>query len=226
MDSLPAGAVPGTLTEAFQDISTITHRNVRIFGNVLETVDLNLYLRLGPNLDILEGPDPRVISIEFNETNNSVGDPAACKANQQNKPATGTNAPINSLGSDCDDYALISKLNLDSVELPANSPFGNPVKAFIDFRLSATIDSGALVCTGITGQQPGDCGSYVADSQDPKVIVYTAEGRSDTLTIQSRIRGDIPDDRPIPLFVIGDVEPHALNNVVNFWVPNGGRTIK
>ncbi len=159
---------------------------------------------MGPSNLILGGPAPRVFHIDFNETINAAG----C----HDQPPTGTNAPINPLGSTCDDYAIVSALDLSSVFLPAGSPFGNAVPAFIDFQLSAVPGSGALVCNGVPLQQPAACGSYVG----PDVIVYTAEGSTNTVTIQARIR-EVTIGHPTPLFVIGDVEPHALGNIVNFW---------
>jgi hypothetical protein len=110
-----------------------------------------------------------VISIDFNETANQ-----PTNAQCLDQPPTGTNAPVNPLGNiygftPCDDYALISNLNLSSVFLPANSPFGNTVDAWIDFRLNAGLagSTGALVCTGIAGQQPERCGIWRATGRSP-----------------------------------------------------------
>ena len=96
----------GTLTDTFQPVTTITHYNRPIQHNFLEAVDINLFLRLGPGEVILGGPAARVFSIDFFETFNTAG---TC-GNASNQPATGTNAPTNPLGSQCDDYAIVAGL--------------------------------------------------------------------------------------------------------------------
>ena len=48
------------------------------------------------------------------------------------------------------------------------------------------------------------------------MIIYTAENATNTLSVQARLRpADIGP--PLPLFVIGDVEPHDIGDVVTFW---------
>ena len=85
-------------------------------------------------------------------------------------PAVG--APVNPLGSTCDDFAIVSGLDLTSIFLPAGS-VANAVDYTVDFRLFAAPDSGALVCDGST-EQPAACAGYAdfrpsaaAASDDP-----------------------------------------------------------
>src|SRR5262245_26901130 len=67
------------------------------------------------------------VTANFTETNND----GACNAQP---PAAG--APVNPLGSACDDFALISGLDLTSIFIPANT-VGNTVDYVVDFRLFA-----------------------------------------------------------------------------------------
>ena len=193
----------GTMTDTvWTDVTTVRHHNNPIDGssNVLRTVDIHSFLRLGAAGTIVDTPSPTIIKVTFTETPND----GTCSV----VPVAG--APVNPLHSNCDDFAIISGLDLASIFLPAGA-VGNPVAMFIDFRLSATTNDGAIVCDGSTGQ-PAACGSYAG----PDTIVYTAEGRDNSLTVQAQLR---PADVgvAVPLFVIGDVEPHAVGDVVNFW---------
>ena len=184
----------------FTDLTVIKHFNkvIGLGSNVLRTVDINALLRLGPDpAPIL---DDATTSFVFTETVND----GACN----DVPTVG--APVNPLGSDCDDFALVSGLDLTSIFIPAGT-VGNPVDYNVDFRLFATPGSGALVCDG-SDSQPAACAGYAG----PDVVVYTAEGSTNTLSLQALLRPADPD-RPLPLFVIGDVEPHAVGDVVNFW---------
>jgi hypothetical protein len=181
------------------DVSVLTHFNKVIDNrsNILRTVEIRSQLRLGPD------PTPVLLNLPvqavfFTETNN-----ADCTV----VPAVG--APVNPLGSTCDDFAIVSGLDLTSIFLPAGS-VGNAVDYTVDFRLFAAPDSGALVCDGST-EQPAACAGYAG----PDVVIYTAEDSTNTLKVQARLRPAAP--QPLPLFVIGDVEPHAVGNVVNFW---------
>lgn len=201
--SLKAVGLAGNLTDAaWTDVTIVSHHNNTInnASNVLRTVEIHSFLRLGAAGTIVDSPAPSVVKVTFKETLND-GD---CT----DLPAAG--APVNPLGSDCDDFAVVSGLDLTSIFLPPGA-VGNVVGLFVDFRLSATPGSGALVCDG-SAAQPAVCGSYAG----PDIIVYTAEGGDNSLSTQARLR---PQDtgNPLPLFVIGDIEPHAVGDVVNFW---------
>lgn len=192
----------GNLTElVWTDVTTVRHHNSPIDGasNVLRTVDIHAILRLGALGTIVDTPSPTITKVTYFETPNGT-----CNV----VPVTG--APLNPLGSICDDFVIVSGIDLASSFLPAGA-VGNPVAMFIDFRLSSTTTSGALVCDGKLGQ-PAACAGYTG----PDTIIYTAEGGDNSLTVQARLR---PADVgvAVPLFVIGDVEPHAIGDVVNFW---------
>ena len=192
----------GNMTDlVWTDVTTVRHHNSAIDGtsNVLRTVDIHALLRLGALGTIVDTPSPTITKVTYIETPNGT-----CNV----VPVAG--APVNPLGSTCDDFVIVSGLDLASLFLPANA-VGNPVAMFIDFRLAAIADDGAIVCDGSTNQ-PSLCAGYAgADT-----IVYTAEGRDNSLTVQAQLR---PADVgvAVPLFVIGDVEPHAVGDVVNFW---------
>jgi hypothetical protein len=182
------------------DVSVLTHFNevINNQSNILKFVQVRSDLRLGPD------PNPLLIhlphtGINFTETNNAV----ACNV----VPAFG--APANPLGSVCDDFAIVSGLDLTSIFIPAGT-VGNAVDLNVDFRLFAEPGSGALVCDG-TASQPAACAGYAG----PDIVIYTAEDSTNTVKVQALLRP--AEQRPIPLFVIGDVEPHALGDVVNFW---------
>jgi hypothetical protein len=193
----------GQIQEAlWTDITVVTHFNkvINNQSNILRTVEIHSNLRLGPD------PTPLIVdlpfsltTVTFTETNND----GACNF----VPAVG--APVNPLGSNCDDFALVSGLDLTSIFLPAGT-VGNPVDYTIDFRLFAEASSGALVCDGSVAQ-PAACAIYPG----PFVVIYTAENSTNTLKVQALLRPAAV--RPLPLFVIGDVEPHAVGDVVNFW---------
>ena len=192
----------GTMTDVgWTDVTTVRHHNIPIagFSNVLRTVDIHSILRLGADGTIVDTPSPTITKITFTETLNN----GACTV----VPVAG--APVNPLKSKCDDFVIVSGLDLASIFLPAGA-VGNPLAMFIDFRLSATANDGAIVCDGSTGQ-PAACLGYAG----PDTIVYTAEGRDNSLTVQAQLRPATVD--PVALFVIGDVEPHAIGDVVNFW---------
>lgn len=193
----------GNLTDAgWTDVTIVRHHNNVIAGgsNMLRTVEIRSFLRLGAAGAIVDTPAPSITKISFTETAND----SSCT----DLPAAG--APLNPLGSNCDDFVVVSGLDLAPIFLPAGA-VGNPVAMFVDFRLFATPGAGALVCDGST-DQPVVCGAYAG----PDTIVYTAEGSNNSLSLQARLR---PADvgGAVPLFVIGDVEPHAIGDVVNFW---------
>ncbi len=192
----------GVLQEGiWTDITVFTHVNkiIDARSNVLRTVDILARLRLGP--DPAPIANDATTSITFTETPNS----PTCTV----QPAVG--APVNPLGSPCDDFALVSGLDLTSIFIPAGT-VGNPVDYNVDFRLFATPGSGALVCDG-SDDQPAACGGYDGSFG---IVVYTAEGSTNTLSVQALLR---PADvgQPLPLFVIGNVQPHGIGKVVNFW---------
>lgn len=182
------------------DITVIQHFNHVIDGrsNILKTVDINSILRLGRARGTIQ--DSETTSVTFTETLND----GTC----DDVPTFG--APMNPLGSNCDDFALVSGLDLTSQFIPAGA-VGNRVAYTVDFRLSAASGSGVLVCDG-SADQPDACEDY----SGPFVVIYTAEGSTNTLSVQARLR-PASVGQPLPLFVIGDVEPHAVGDVVNFW---------
>jgi cysteine-rich repeat protein len=191
----------GNLTDTtWTDITIVRHHNniISDLSNVLRTVDIHSFLRVGPVGAIADTPAPGVTKISFTESPNN----GVCNLS----PAAG--APVNPLGSNCDDFAIVSSLDLAPVFIPVGT-VGNTVAMFVDFRLSAAPGAGALVCDG-SPEQPGNCGGYVG----PTAIVYTAEGSDNQLSLQARLR---PASAPIPLFVIGDRAPHLVGNTVNFW---------
>ncbi len=193
----------GIMTDAgWTDVTIVSHHNNVISGqsNLLRTVEIHSFLRLGAAGTIVDTPAPSITNITFTETFND----STCT----DSPAAG--APLNPLGSNCDDFVVVSGLDLAPIFLPAGS-VGNPVAMFVDFRLFATPGAGALVCDGST-DQPAACGAYAG----PDTIVYTAEGSDNSLSLQARLR-PANVGGPVPLFVIGDVEPHAIGDVVNFW---------
>ena len=195
----------GVLTESlWTDVTTVRHHNTVIAGgsNVLRTVDIHALLRLGALGTVVDKPSPSITRVTYTETAN--------KANKDlctDQPVDG--APVNPLGSLCDDFVVIKGIDLASLFLPANE-VGNPVAMFINFRLFALPDSGALVCNGKSGQ-PALCGTYAGLD----TIVYTAEGRDNSLTVQAQLQK--ASVGPVPLFVIGDRQRHAIGDVVNFW---------
>ena len=193
----------GNLTELiWTDVTTVKHHNtvIDVNSNVLQTVDIHAILRLGPLGTIVDTPSPTITKVSYVETAND----GACF----DVPVLG--APVNPLGTNCDDFVVVSGIDLASLFLPAGA-VGNPVAMFIDFQLFATETSGALVCNGKLGQ-PAKCGTYAGLD----TIVYTAEGGDNSLTVQARLR-PASVGGPVPLFVIGDVQPHAIGDVVNFW---------
>jgi hypothetical protein len=212
-NGFPAAAKPGLSAFLLQgqfgliqeglwtDISVFTHFNneINALSNILDTVQIQSLLRLGPDPAPLVVPLPSQ-TVFFKETFNAAGQCTAV-------PAAG--APVNPLGSTCDDYAIVRGLDLTSIFIPKGT-VGNPVDYNVDFRLFAEPNSGALVCDGSAAQPPA-CQRYAG----PDIVIYTAESSTNQLKVQALLRPAA--QRPIPLFVIGDVEPHALGNVVNFW---------
>ncbi len=185
------------------DVTVVSHDNhiIDARSNALRTVDIHSNLRLGPD------PTSVIVDLPFTTTSSTFTETPnkrVCNV----VPAFG--APVNPLGSICDDFALVSGLDLASIFLPEGT-VGNPVGYNVDFRLFATPGSGVLVCDG-SALQPAKCAGYPG----PFVVIYTAEGSTNTLSVQARLR-PATVGRPLPLFVIGDVEPHAVRNVVNFW---------
>ena len=200
--SLRVEGKAGLLTDAaWTDITIISHFNKSISdqSNVLRTVDILSKFRLGTG-ELPAGP----ITVAFTETANS----SPCGLVPV-PPNGGTiPPPSNPLGGICDDFAIVSGIDLASVFIPAGA-LGNPGALFVDFRLFALPGAGAIVCDG-SATQPAACLGY----NGADTVIYTAENSTNSLNLQARLR---PVPATIPLFVIGDVEPHAIGDVVNFW---------
>jgi hypothetical protein len=166
----------GFLTDAaWTDITLIEHRNNVISGNVLKTVAIDSILRLGP--DPFSFPSPNTVLINFRETPN--GGP--CTAS----PAAG--APVNPLGTTCDDFVTIDSLDLSSVDLGGG--------LFVDFRLDPR--DGALVCSGVPANDPAACLGYTGTT----IIIYTGEADTNSLAVQARLRLAVPE--PASLLLLG-----------------------
>lgn len=203
--SLRVDGKVGNLTDAgWTDITVVTHFNKIISdqSNVLKTVEILSKFRLGTG-EIPAAP----IKITFTETPNDVGPCTIVPA-----PANGGTIapPANPLGGQCDDFAIVSGINLASVNVPLGA-LGNADELYVDFRLFATAGSGALVCDGSV-TQPAACAGYNGSD----IVIYTQENSTNTLSLQGKLRV-VPPPPGIAMFVIGDVEPHAIGNVVNFW---------
>ena len=201
--SLRVEGKAGLLTDAdWTDVTIITHFNKIISdqSNILRTVDILSKFRLGTG-ELPAG----AITVTFTETPNDRG-----TCNIAPVPANGGSIPppINPLGGKCDDFAIVSGINLASVFVPAGA-LGNPGALFVDFRLFALPGAGAIVCDG-SATQPAACAGYNGSD----TVIYTAENSTNSLNLQAKLR---PVPPTIPLFVIGDVEPHAIGDVVNFW---------
>jgi hypothetical protein len=149
------------IDSGWSDITVIEHKNTVVTGNVLKTVSIDSIFRLGPDPFAVEVPDS--VLLNFRETPNSTCGVA---------PLPG--APVNPLGSRCDDFVIVQFLDLSSLALGGG--------VFVDFRLDAR--EGALVCTGVPGVDPIACGGYVG----PHIIVYTAENDINVLAVQGRLR--------------------------------------
>ena len=166
----------GFLTDLdWQDITLIEHHNNIISGNALQTIEIDSILRLGA--DPVAIADPETLVINFRETRNLTCGVA---------PLPG--APINPLGSTCDDFFLVEALNLAPIALGGG--------VFIDFRLDPR--DGALVCTGVPANDPPACGGYVGNA----IIVYTAESDTNSLAVQARLRV-VPVAEPATLLLLG-----------------------
>jgi hypothetical protein len=170
----------------WRDITLINHHNNPISGNVLNAVDIDSILRLGP----FGFPNPDTVTINFTETINTAT-VAGCTA------SAGSGAPVNPLGSRCDDFVRVGSVDLSSIFLPAGTLALDQPDLFIDFRLDPRL--GALVCTGLPGQ-PAACGAYSGTA----IIIYTDETATHGLAIQGRIRFptiDVPE--PASLLLLG-----------------------
>jgi hypothetical protein len=225
----------GTLSGAWTNITEIDHHNRVINANVLESVNILSWFQLGTAGILVDGPAPTRVSVNFAETYN----PTNCYAPDR-RPVPG--APINPLGTSCDDYAIIDGFDLASVPI-AQGALGNEQpseNALIEFQLAPGAASGslALVCPGSNlkpdqTQDPRCTDTGLSDGipyDGPEVIVYTGENSDNTLLVQARL---IPDPG-LPRFVIGNCEyeqwklkkgqtPPADNGIrelfddVNFW---------
>jgi len=175
----------GFLTDAaWTDITLVRHQNNVISGNSLDTVSIDSILRLGP--DPFPIADPDTVTTSFRETVNFA---ATGDCTVQARPT----APINPLGSPCDDFFVLAALDLSSVTIPAGIFFPFPVT--IQFRLDPR--DGALVCTGVPANDPAACGGYTGS----EIIVYTAENDINSLAVQARLIAVVPS--PASLMLLG-----------------------
>ncbi|MEO8304101.1 MAG: hypothetical protein ABI724_08270 [Betaproteobacteria bacterium] len=179
----PAGVLSDD-PAVWTDVTSIDHFNHVIFGNFLAQAQVQSLLRINGNV-VDTGGGPSLTTIEFVETPNHTLDGVE---NCKDLPAT--TAAINPLGSNCDDYAFVSGLDLSPVQI-------TPTLG-ARFRLAATPDSGALVCPGVLAGQPEACGTYDGNEG---ILIYTAENSQNHFSIQAQLFSG-----PLPLFVIGDCE--------------------
>ena len=167
--ALRISGLSGLLTDAdWTDITLIEHRNQVITGNVLKSLSIETILRFGSDPGALAINDS--ILLGFRETPN-----ASCTV----APLPG--APINPLGSTCDDFFIVESLDLATIAIGGG--------LFIDFRLDAR--EGALVCTGQPAVDPAACGGYTGSA----VLVYTGENDINLLAVQARLR---LESTPVP----------------------------
>lgn len=166
--ALQSNGLFGQLTDAaWTDVNIINHQNNVISGNVLAAVSIDTIFRLGP--DPAPIPVPSTTNVEFTETLNLT---SGCTA------SAGPGAPINPLGSTCDDFFFVDGIDLTPILIPAEV-FG-PNAILVSFRLDPR--DGALVCTGDPGQ-PAACGAYAG----PDILLFTREADINSLALQARL---------------------------------------
>ena len=166
--ALEVNGLFGTLTDAaWTDVTLLRHQNTVISGNALNTISIDSILRLGTDPGSIA--DPSSDAIRFRETLNLS---SGCTE------SAGPGAPINPLGSECDDFFLVAGIDLAPIFIPAGVL--GPQAFTIIFRLDPR--DGALVCTGEAGQ-PAACGSY----DGPDILVFTREADINSLAVQARL---------------------------------------
>jgi hypothetical protein len=224
--SVEGGPGPNLTDAAWTDITIIQHQNNVILGNFLEYAEVHSLLTLGggPPLD---GPGGSVTGVDFFETLNYNTGTIAQDCIIQ--PIA--NAPVNPLGTRCDDFAFVSGLDLT----PLGPIIVGGLPYQVKFNLATTNNATALVCPGKNfSPQDARCkDSANVTYNGDDFLIYTAEGGTNQFSIQAKL---VPIDiqNPFPTFVVGDCEydqaklkknetPPPDNNirevldVVNFW---------
>ena len=213
-------------------ITKVIHHN-HVIGpgsNVLSTVDISSFLRVGTPLVAIDGPAGSITSVVFTETRNFPGQsPTNCASPGGVLLA---NPVGNTIGSQCDDFAFVSGLDLSPLFIP-QGVVGNPTALQVNFRMTSPglnpgLPDGALVCGAPPGQAPNPnplCNGFTG----PPIVIYTAERGNNSFQVEAQLSPFIT----VALFVIGDCEapgklkkgevPPPDNNLreigdeVNFW---------
>jgi len=186
-------------------ITTVIHHNhvVGPLSNVLSTVDISSFLYLGNPPVPIDGPAGSITSVVFTETRNFPGQPSTNCASPGG--VLGANPVGNTVGSQCDDFAFVSGLDLSPLFIPQGL-VGNATPLQVNFRITSpgldpNLPGGALVCGAPIGQTPNPdplCNGYTG----PPIVIYTAEGGNNEFSVEAQLSPVITT----ALFVIGDCE--------------------
>jgi len=181
----------GTLTDAgWTTISEILHQNSAISGNILQTVRIDSAFYLGK---VPEGTPPisdlSLIPVGFTETRNGT-----CG----HTPGV-AGAPLNPLGSACDDFFTLQKSALNPVTIsdPALlAALGLTQETTIKFRLLVPSDANPGCGAGDVLATDTVC---VFDADPTTLVVYSKEGTTNALQVQA-ILVEVPEPTTILLF--------------------------
>jgi hypothetical protein len=219
--ALSVTGLTGMLDDAtWHDITSVTHYNHVIFGDALSSAQVHGVLQINGSVVDIGGIS--TTNVDFTETPN--GSPC------QLSPVP--NSPVNPLGTTCDDFAIVSGLDLAPIPVPNSNNLGVKFQLAVPPPPPPPAVNLALVCPNpdpAVEADPAKCNGYA----DPKnLLIYTGENSNNTFTIQAQLFTITPQN-PLPLFVIGDChwdqsKPHtgpgpgetnlrAVNEIVNFW---------